>query len=1033
MTLWNPLNMFGTVQRRDPDNDVSASFDPSRTGDPIGRDYGRPAIGFGETGIGAPTGTGESRRRPIGFAPSDEDAEPRYFTELSFKRHHDAPRASVTADPNDESTQESWQTPEPDEVADVLVTNESPDGTEEPAKEKVPFYKREIGFRRKSAPSDGAAASLEGASPELADDAVESDEDIELFERLSPYAVAAVSASEEAEVEAVVDEADAEAHAELPTEHEDESELAIGAQHDVASGETEAELAQPNAAEDGVAKVPFYKREISFRRKNTTPGEGSDPVAVSEPEDADEFAATPEAHDDVEEGAVEHDAAVLAEVIMATADASDADPVDAEATAEAVADPFSERSIEEDLFEEPFAEPAVAAIETGADGDSTDDLPEVEVAAVQDVGVEAVDDIERADEELPVEDAALDPVAESDDVPGADEPSEADDLFIEDTPPSKRRRSSRKERRTAKTPKRKPSRGGGAKGRRVVGLKIGASQISAAVVVETEGGHELVDLARRPLAAGIVVDGEVKDIDALANALKAFFDEEKIPKKDVRIGLASNRIGVRTFDIVGIDDETRFDNAVRFKAHEVLPVAAHESVLDYRVLEERPNEAGEPTRRVLLVVAPRDQVEPYAEVANRAGIKLAGIDLEALGLLRAFADPKPNAVRAVDDTATVVVSIGHEASTLLVAGGGVCEFTRVFDWGGGTLVEAIATTLEVQPAEASTILKHLSLSGPGRQFDALDEIARAKALDAVRLRLTPFARELVASLQFYQTQEESLGIGGIVITGGTSHLEGLGEALNEMIGVNVSVGDPLARVISTAELDPAIEAIIGSMAVPIGLAIEDIAMRGVDLLPKDAVKTKSRRASIIAIGAPVAVAVPLVALGFLYLGAHGKVSDNQAELDAVKAEIAALPTPTGPDIDASVVGDEAVRATAVASVLGGRLAWDEVFRDMARVLPSNVWLTSLSASLPQGGNLADGLTAPVAVTVPGQAAAAPTAVVLEGYTYTQPDVARLLARLATLPSLRRVTLNTSQRETVGKKEVVRFVIVADLSQTGGAS
>ena len=120
---------------------------------------------------------------------------------------------------------------------------------------------------------------------------------------------------------------------------------------------------------------------------------------------------------------------------------------------------------------------------------------------------------------------------------------------------------------------------------------------------------------------------------------------------------------------------------------------------------------------MLLVVAPRDQVEPYAEVARRAGIKLSGIDLEALGLLRAFVDPKPFAVRAVDDTATVVVSIGHESSTLLVAGGGACEFTRVFDWGGGALEEAIATALEVHPAEAATILRHLSLSGPGRQFD----------------------------------------------------------------------------------------------------------------------------------------------------------------------------------------------------------------------------------------------------------------------------------------------------------------------------
>ena len=524
----------------------------------------------------------------------------------------------------------------------------------------------------------------------------------------------------------------------------------------------------------------------------------------------------------------------------------------------------------------------------------------------------------------------------------------------------------------------------------------------------------------------------MRDEAALATALRALFDEEKLPRKDVRIGLASNRIGVRTFDIVGIDDEAKFDNAVRFKAHEVLPVAFHQSVLDYRVLEQRPNEDGEQMRRVLLVVAPRDQVEPYQRVADSVGIKLAGIDLEALGLLRAFVDPKPFAAPAVDDTATVVVAIGHESSTLLVAGGGRCEFTRVFDWGGGVLEEAIAASLDVLPAEAATILRHVSLTGPGRQYETLDDAARAKAIDAVRLRLTPFARELVNSLQFYQTQAESLGIGGIVITGGTSHLEGLGEALHQMIGVNVSIGDPLARVIPAGEFDPAIEAAMGSMAVPIGLAISDDSTRGVNLLGKDVVKKTSRRSAMIAIGAPVAVAVPLLALGFLYVGAHGKVADQQTELDAVKAQIAVLPQPHVAVIDAGVVGDEAVRATAVASVLGGRLAWDAVFRDMARVLPENVWLSSLSLSQPQPTNLADATTK-VASPLPGAAEAAPSAVSIEGFTYTQPDVARLLARLATLPSLQRVTLTSSARETVGEKEVVHFVIVADLNETGGAS
>src|SRR5439155_5149951 len=140
-------------------------------------------------------------------------------------------------------------------------------------------------------------------------------------------------------------------------------------------------------------------------------------------------------------------------------------------------------------------------------------------------------------------------------------------------------------------------------GRRVVGLKIGASQLAAAVIEPNGDAHELVELARTPLEPGIVLDGEVRDADALASALRTFFAEQKLPTKDVRVGIASNRIGVRTFEIAGVDDESRFDNAVRFKAHEVLPIAVSDSVLDYRVLEERRSETGEIARKILLVVA----------------------------------------------------------------------------------------------------------------------------------------------------------------------------------------------------------------------------------------------------------------------------------------------------------------------------------------------------------------------------------------------------------------------------------------------
>ena len=142
--------------------------------------------------------------------------------------------------------------------------------------------------------------------------------------------------------------------------------------------------------------------------------------------------------------------------------------------------------------------------------------------------------------------------------------------------------------------------------------------------------------------------------------------------------------------------------------------------------------------------------------------------------MRAFVEPKPFAVRTVDDTATVVVAMGHEVYDAARRRRRRVRVHPRVRLGRRRASRRIAQELDVHPAEAATILRHLSLSGTGRHSKA-STTTPAKALDAIGCRLTPFARELVSSLQFYQTQPDSLGIGEIVITGGTSHLEGLVE------------------------------------------------------------------------------------------------------------------------------------------------------------------------------------------------------------------------------------------------------------------
>jgi type IV pilus assembly protein PilM len=351
--------------------------------------------------------------------------------------------------------------------------------------------------------------------------------------------------------------------------------------------------------------------------------------------------------------------------------------------------------------------------------------------------------------------------------------------------------------------------------KRLVGLKIGASQLAAATVTNN-GSAELLKVARHELEHGIVVGGELRDPERLSAALNEFFSKNDLPRRNVRLGVANNRIGVRAFEIVGVDDPAQLDNAVRFRAQETLPIPIEDAVLDYHILSETTDASGQSVKRMLLVVAYRDLVDRYVAACRKAGIELVGIDLEAFALLRAMGAPQENQSGA----ALVVVAVGHDRSTFAVSDGRVCEFARVLEWGGNSLNVALARALDVAPSETERLKRQLGL-GETTSSTELTEAQLQAAMDALKKQIESFARQLVSSLQFYQNQPGSLSIGEIVLTGGTGHMRGLAEELQRLIGVTVRVGDPLMRVRVGKDAVADDEEQIGSFAVAIGLGIED--------------------------------------------------------------------------------------------------------------------------------------------------------------------------------------------------------------------
>ncbi len=350
----------------------------------------------------------------------------------------------------------------------------------------------------------------------------------------------------------------------------------------------------------------------------------------------------------------------------------------------------------------------------------------------------------------------------------------------------------------------------GTRHKQVVGLSIGASQLSAAVVVNN-GRPKLVKAARHTLPADVVAGGEVRDSEALADAIAGFFDDAELPRKNVRLGIGSSRTGVRVFERPEVDDPRQLANAIRFRAYETLPIPIEEAMLDYHLVEET-----NAPDRVLLAVAYRDLVDRFAATCSAAKIELVGMDIEAFALLRAVGgEPLDAGTRA--EAARVAVSIGHDRTTVAVSDGRLCEFARVLDWGGARVTAAVAQALEVDAAEADRIKHSLDIS-TGSPAEPVDE-KTTRAAEAARREVNGLARELASSLHFYQDQPNSLGFAEITITGGGAHLQGLAGQLEELIGISVRVADPFARVgsghgISSNGQD-------GALAVAIGLGIED--------------------------------------------------------------------------------------------------------------------------------------------------------------------------------------------------------------------
>jgi len=357
-----------------------------------------------------------------------------------------------------------------------------------------------------------------------------------------------------------------------------------------------------------------------------------------------------------------------------------------------------------------------------------------------------------------------------------------------------------------------------------VGIDLEQASMIGAQVKSGRQGHSLTAVAVRALPDGLMFEGEVVDVDALAAELKAFWKAGGFSGRRFSVGVANQKIVVRTMEFPVIDPK-ELRAAIEFQAQESIPIPLDEAILDFQVLSTSAAEDGSARQQVLIVAAQRDMVDQFMQVAKKAGLTIEGIDLQAFALMRAVAPP----VAFVDqgaapaDGATALVNIGAGVSNLVVASGGTPEFTRVVNLGYEALVQALMGNRGLTHQEADLLRLTVGLTGGAPPAADLEEITVSEVHEVLDATCESFADEIRRSVDYYHSLEHEAAIARILITGEGALTRNMCDYLSGALHLPVMLGNPLQYVSENKSKtpQPELELIAPRLAIALGLAFDD--------------------------------------------------------------------------------------------------------------------------------------------------------------------------------------------------------------------
>jgi len=321
---------------------------------------------------------------------------------------------------------------------------------------------------------------------------------------------------------------------------------------------------------------------------------------------------------------------------------------------------------------------------------------------------------------------------------------------------------------------------------KVLGIDISSTSVKLLELSKHNDKYCVDSYAVAPLPINTIIENDIKDIEAVIEALKIAINRSGTKLKNVATSIANSMVITKTIQLDAGLQGLELEAQVELEAARFIPYPLEEVALDFEILGI--NTINQEKMDVLVVASREENVDVRASVIKEAGLTPKIIEVESYAMERAALLLSKELPNNGHNQLIAIVDIGSVMTTITILKDMKTIYTREEVFGGKQLTEAIQRRYGLSYEQA----------GMAKKTGGVSDDYEPELLEPFRESLVPLIRR---SLQFFFASSEYNEVDHIVLAGGGAMIPGVGDMLKARLDTENSIANPFSEMAVSNHVD----------------------------------------------------------------------------------------------------------------------------------------------------------------------------------------------------------------------------------------